>query len=300
MRQGWLGIALLAGAIVAVSSGSIFARWAMAAAGRSDGQFSLVLAAGRLAIATLFLAPLGWSSLQQHWPSRRQLVLSLAAGTCLALHFALWLASLAYTSITASTALVTTTPLWVALVGWCRGQVPSRLTLGGMGVALGGGAMIAAGSGGGSLIAAHPGLGNACAIAGAWAVTGYLLLGQAVRRAGLPASSYGLMAYGAAALILLPLPLLGSSWGSGYGGISSTAWGAIALSALVPQALGHTGLNWALARVSPLVVALGVLLEPVIASLLGWALFGEVPGTAAASGAALLVLGVALSLAGQR
>ncbi len=43
---------------------------------------------------------------------RSRLLTALGAGAALAVHFALWVPSLRLTSVAASTALVTTTPLW--------------------------------------------------------------------------------------------------------------------------------------------------------------------------------------------
>jgi drug/metabolite transporter (DMT)-like permease len=66
-----------------------------------------------------------------------------AAGVCLALHFATWITSLSFTSIAASTTLVTTNPVWVALLSWLWfKEKPTRLTILGIGVAFVGGVLI--------------------------------------------------------------------------------------------------------------------------------------------------------------
>src|SRR6266542_4283036 len=107
-----VGVALLA-AILAVSTASIFIRFAQA-----DGAPSLVIAALRLSFATLLLAPV---ALTRHRDeicnlTRSELSLGLVSGLFLAVHFATWISSLEYTSVASSVVFVSTGPLWVALL----------------------------------------------------------------------------------------------------------------------------------------------------------------------------------------
>ena len=100
--------ALLSG-ILAVSTGAIFARLAAAPA--------LVIAAYRVGLATLVLAPFAWSTARAELRSlsARDLKLAVLSGFFLALHFATWISSLDYTSVANSVVLVNTNPLWVGL-----------------------------------------------------------------------------------------------------------------------------------------------------------------------------------------
>ena len=99
-------------AILAVSTASIFIRFAQTEAP------SLVIAALRLSFATLLLAPVALTRHRAELRSltRREVLLGLLSGFFLALHFATWISSLEYTSVASSVVLVTTTPLWVALL----------------------------------------------------------------------------------------------------------------------------------------------------------------------------------------
>ena len=160
---GWKIAAVLLVGILAISFGSILVRLALRASGDQSLAFSLVMSAGRLALAALLLAP-GWT---RPLEGRAGLPFALAAGGFLALHFAFWITSLSYTSVAASTALVTTNPVWVTLLGWWLfGERPSFLTLLGVGVALLGGVLIGLGDseGGGG---ANPLLGDFLALLGA-------------------------------------------------------------------------------------------------------------------------------------
>jgi len=110
-RSSTIVITLLFG-IAAVSTASIFIEFA-----QNAGAHSIVIAAFRLTLATLALAPLALTRYRSQLGrlSRREWLLALLAGLFLALHFSVWITSLQYTSVASSVVLVTTTPLWVAL-----------------------------------------------------------------------------------------------------------------------------------------------------------------------------------------
>ncbi|HEY9689347.1 MAG TPA: DMT family transporter, partial [Coleofasciculaceae cyanobacterium] len=280
---------LLAG-MVAISTGAIFARWAMQSAGRSDLGFGLWLAAGRVSLAAIAVAP-AWRGVVRS--PRRAWPWAIGAGACLALHFVCWLTSLGYTSIAASTVLVTTTPVWVAIAtGWLARRFVGWPTVAGLAIALVGSGLIAFGQGD-RAIGSAPLLGNALALAGAWAAGGYLLLGRAAQARGLTIGAYAAIAYGSAAVLLGPLA---GGWGGGWQTITPETLLAIALSALVPQLVGHTSFNWLVARVSPVLVTLAILFEPVGASSLGWLVFGERPGPIVLLGGAIVLVGVAVAV----
>lgn len=294
MRPSGLRIAsvLLLG-ILAISFGSILVRLALAASGDRSLAFSLVMSAGRMGLAALFLLP----SWRRPLASRRGLPYAVAAGASLALHFALWITSLSYTSVAASTALVTTNPVWVTLFGWLLfREAPSGLTLLGIGIALLGGLLIGLGDaqGGGG---ANPLLGDLLALLGAVAASLYFLLGREAQRRGLSILEYVRIAYTTAALLLLPLPYL---FGGEYGGYPLEVYGYILLMALLPQLVGHTSFNWATRHIPPVLVTLAILFEPVGASLLAFLLFGELPGAQVLLGALVLLIGVGMAVVGAR
>ena len=107
-----LPIALVV-ATLAVSTSSIFIRFA-----QMDGAPSLVIAALRMSIATLLIAPV---ALTRHWDeikrfTRTEILLGVFSGIFLAAHFATWITSLEYTSVASSVVFVGTGPMWVALL----------------------------------------------------------------------------------------------------------------------------------------------------------------------------------------
>src|SRR6266540_550306 len=82
-------------------------------------------------------------------PLRRDLGWLALSGACLALHFSLWNASLALTTVASSTVLVACSPLFVGvLAGPLLGEPPSRLGWAGIGLTIAGAALIALGDAG--------------------------------------------------------------------------------------------------------------------------------------------------------
>lgn len=271
---------VLVAAVLAISFAAIFTRLAEAP--------GVVVAFWRMAFSCLLLAPFTVRGLRRTPPTWRSLRPTLWAGVLLGVHFAAWLSSLAFTTVAASVTLVTTFPLWVALIEWARGRRPTRGVLIGLGIALAGGAAIGLGDlRGGSA----PLLGDALALLGATTVAGYFLLGRHAQHAGLSTGAYAGIAYAVATLVLLPLPLV---VGAPYLAWPAETWLWIALMALAPQMIGHTGLNWANRFMDPTLVATVTLLEPIGAGTLALILFGEVPGVGVLLGAPVLLVGVAL------
>jgi drug/metabolite transporter (DMT)-like permease len=298
-----VGLILVVG-VFAISTAAIFIRLAMDAnrfhyvnASAQGVGFSLFLAASRLAIASLVLLP-AWRNLRQTQLSPGALRYAGAAGVCLAAHFATWITSLSFTSIAASTTLVTTNPVWIALLSWLWfNEKPTRLTVLGIAVAFTGGVLIALGDAGATTVGNNPLLGNFLALVGAWMISLYLLLGREAQRRGLGISSYVAVAYSTGALILLPLPLI---VGSTYVGYPMVVYLYILLMAVASQVVGHTTLNWAVRWISPTLVTLAILFEPVSSSFLAYLIFKEVPGVWVLVGAVVLLGGVAVAIYGSR
>lgn len=276
---------VLAIALVAVSLAPIFVRLADAP--------GVVVAAYRMLIASVLIVPLTLRGLERTPLTRATLWPSLLAGALLAAHFATWITSLSFTTVAASVTLVSTVPLWMALFSWLfLGLAPSLTTLLGVLIAVAGGATIAFGDAGADT-ASSPLLGDALALIGALCITGYLMLGRTVQRAGLGLNAYTGVAYAFAAVVLLPLPAI---FGFEYLGYSAATFAWIALLAVVPQLVGHTGINWAMKHLDPTLVSTTLLLEPVGAALLALLLFAEVPSILTITGAAMLLIGLGLTV----
>ena len=295
----WQVVAVLTIGVLSVSTAAIFIRLALAAADATGVGFSLVLAASRLSIAAIVLTP-AWHSfrIEERGGAHqsRALPYSIAAGIFLAIHFATWITSLSYTSIAASATLVTTNPVWVALISWVWfREKPTRLTIAGIGMTLLGSLLIGIGDASSVPIGKDPLLGNSLALIGSWAISLYFLLGREAQRRGLSIGSHVVLTYTTAAIVLLPLPLL---FQTAYTGYPLAVYGWILLMAIFPQVIGHTSFNWAVRYISPTLVTLTILAEPIGSAILGAIVFHENPGGLVILGAGVILAGVAIAAVG--
>ena len=297
-----LGPALFV-AIVAVSSASLMIRFAQADAP------SLVIAALRISLASLLLAPLALIRHRRELLAltRPDLALTILSGLFLAAHFATWISSLEYTTVASSVVFVSTGPLWVALVSpLLLKEHLSRSTLVGLGLALLGGTVVGLadackwdrGLTCSSLSAAFEGTamwGNFLALAGAWAVTGYLVIGRKLR-ARMSLVPYIFLVYGIAALTLVVIMFTAGESPLGFRPITYL-W--IVLLALLPQLLGHSTYNWALRYAPASVVATANLGEPVGSAILAYFILKESPTILTILGGCLILAGIYLASRGN-
>ena len=280
-------LVLLAG-VLAVSSGAIFVRLSDAPA--------LVTAAWRMTLATLILLPYAlWQARGElRRLSRRQLGIGVLAGFFLALHFATWISSLTFTSVANSTVLVNTTPVWVALMTpWLTCDHVSRRAWLGIAASVAGGMVIGLGDFAGGARAL---IGDALALAGSLALAMYLLSGRKLR-AQLSLPAYLTVCYGSATVLLWACVLVAGLPATGF---NARTWGALFGMALVSQHLGHSSYNWAMKYFSAGFIAVCLLGEPVLSSLLAWALLGEALTWGKALGGALILAGIYLTATGNK
>jgi len=273
-------LALLA-AIVAISFGAPFARWAYPAP-------PIAIATLRVGIASLLLLGAGWrelSSLARIAPRDRPLV--VLSGLLLAVHFGSWIASLGYTSTAASVALVCTNPIFAALFGTLLGDRVKRRELGGIAIAAAGCAVLAGGDWRANSDAL---IGDGLALVGAASAAAYLVVGRRLR-AAVPLLPYLGVVNAIAALALAVAAL---AIGAPLVSLEPHSYIACAGAALVASFIGHTLLNAAVRTTPTHLVALAVLGEPIGSSLITWIWFHEQPPIHAAFGGAIVLVGIAI------
>jgi len=278
--------AVLVLAILAISTAAPLVRWAAPAP-------APLVAASRVAIAALVLAAVAGRDLRAvlRLP-RRELILCAVSGLLLGAHFGVWIASLTYTSTAASVALVTTQPVFAGLLGWLfLGERIARREALGIGIAAVGCALLAGGDVHGADGRAL--LGDALALCGAVTAAGYFVVGRRLR-AALPLGAYLAAVNAVAAVALCGLV---AATGTPVLGFAGEDYLAMVLAALVASVIGHTLLNWSVRRVPVHLVALGILGEPVGASLLAWLFLGEAPPGHAVLGGAVILAGIAVGFA---
>jgi len=273
----------LATGIVAVSFASIFIRLAEAP--------SLVIAACRLTIASLILAPAALIRAKEELRTltRGDLQLALLSGLFLGLHFATWISSLEYTSVASSVVFVSTSPIFVGLASHSllKERVSPQMFLG-IAVSMLGGMIIGYGDLG---LGARELFGDLLAIAGAVMVSGYFLVGRRLRRQ-LSLLSYIFLVYATAAGFLVALCLL---TGHPFSGYSRQTYLMFFLLAVVPQIIGHSSFNWALAYLPATFVGVSTLGEPVGSTILAYFILSEIPTLAKIGGGVLILAGIYVS-----
>ncbi len=285
------GLALLAIGVVSVGAAAVLVR--LAAAPALTTSFVRLAVGGAVLGVGAFIRR-AWGPLVPPTSPGALVV----AGLLLALHFALWIASLSQTTVAASVVLVCLQPVFVALVAGfvLRESVERRVALA-IAVALVGAAVVAFADAGGAVEAVETPRattsGNLLAVGGAVAIALYVLVLRRQRGDVLVNSA---IVTSTAAAVLLPAclvagqPLLPSS-------TTQTGW--LLTLALGPQVVGHTALNAALQRLPAAVVSGSILAEPVIASALAWAVLGETPAATTIAGSLVTLAGVAVLLSSR-
>ena len=269
----------------------------------------LLRASWRLQLTALILAPLAlwqFNSIDEEVKSKLFEMstgkIILASGAFLALHFGFWVTSLDYTSLTHSLLFVTAHPLVILIGMFLFVRKPNGMELIGGIAAFAGAAisMLDAGDMQGDRSVTF--FGDQLAFLGAVFVVGYIVCGRILRE-WMPLFIYAFPVTLLGGLLLLPASMLleadYSQYGAfGYIGHETLVW--FVLLAFIAGILGHTGLNYCLKYVSPLLISISVTLEPVLGSIIGWMFFSTgVPGMWTWIGGPILMLGIISILYGE-
>ncbi|DAC43941.1 MAG TPA: DMT family transporter [Candidatus Poseidoniales archaeon] len=216
----------------------------------------------------------------------------------LALHFGSWIWSLDHTSLVHSLLFVTSHPLVVValmpIIGASvrRGHVYGAI-IGFLGASIA--LLEIEGNNEVTLI------GDAAAFLGAITVVGYLMIGRHLRSSrSVPVFIYAFPVTLLAGLMLTigSISLEGTYLTSTTPELSAFGWTDvlwlpwIAYLSLGPGLCGHTVINTALRWISPIVVSVALIFEPVIGGVIGWAITGDAYlGTWTLIGGPLMLVG---------
>jgi drug/metabolite transporter (DMT)-like permease len=274
----------MAAGVLAITWAAVLVRWADAPA--------MSIAFWRMALATACLGAYCGIARVRFWRAWRGIDwwTGAAAALLLALHFGFWISSLDYTSVAASGVLVSTQPVFVAILGRALlNERPSRAAWGGIGLAIAGTVVIA---GADLALDRRALLGDLLALLGAVWISGYYVLAK-VLRASKDLVPYVTVIYAMTAAWLLAGALASGSELEGWG---VGTWAALAGLALGPTILGHSSLNYALRYMPAFKVNIAILGEPVGAAAWAWLLLSEQPGRATWVGGALILIGIFVTL----
>lgn len=246
----------------------------------------------RLAFSVVILLPFSswglWKNLRRL--SRNDLIRLTFSGIALGFHFATWITSLKYTSISNSVIIVATQPFFVALCEvWLFKEKISRSAIIGMALAFGGMIVISLSD---FQLEGDALLGDGLALIGAICAGIYLLIGRSLRQK-LDNKHYILPVYAVAAVTLLIIGLFNQSPLSGF---SNNTWLCFLLLALIPNVIGHSLYNYLLKFMRAHLVGVTILGEPVGATILAAVIFSEYPEVSTYIGGLLILSGIFLAL----
>ena len=286
-------LAALAVAVGAVSTSAILVRW--------SGAPSLVKAFYRVLFTTALLAPLAVRRPKDRRAfarlGPRDGAVAVASGIALAVHFAAWFESLRWTSVAASVTLVQSQPVFVAVGAWAL--LDERITgriVAGIGIAVGGMALLSFTGGTGAVATPRPLLGNGLALIGALAYTVYVLAGRSLRQR-IPVLPYVIVVYGVCAVVLGAVAV---ARGHPLVGYAASEWLLFLGMAVGPGVFGHTVVNWALAHVRSSVVSVSLVGEPVGSTVLAAVLLTEIPTAGTVVGGCVALAGIAVTASARR
>lgn len=213
----------------------------------------------------------------------------LLAGLFFALDLSFWHYGIVMTSVANATVLCNLTPVVVTLFAWVvLKQRPGGLFLVALALALLGAFAMAAGASGQQ--GSNPLLGDLFSLSVAVWYSGYFL---AVQRARTTARAMRVTFWAT----LVGVPLMGGvALLLGEDMIPATAAGWAACVGLgVMHVFGQGGVAWALGRLPASITAVTILVQPIVAALLGWWIFGETLTPIQAAGGALVLAAIVLA-----
>ena len=248
----------------------------------------------RLALAAAAITPFALrdnaAALRQL--SRRELLLSFAAGLFLAFNLLLFFAALEYTNVLVTSVLLRTTPLWTALpeVFLLGAIFPHRMWWG-IAITLLGSALVAVSSGEGAIRLASGQLGALLALGGAACNAFYYVVGRYLNTR-MPVLVYSWLAFAWGGLISGVMLLI---WRIPLGGYPLAGYGWALSVVVVAQLIGHLAANWGISKLPATTISLVMQLSVVTSGVLAWLWLAERPLPGEVLGSLIVLVGVTLA-----
>ncbi|SET79741.1 Threonine/homoserine efflux transporter RhtA [Oceanobacillus limi] len=269
--------------IISISTSAIFVKLA-------DQAPAAIIANYRLLFAVILMTPIIIFRYRQEFRliQKKDWILSAFAGVFLAFHFIFWFESLNYTSVASSVVLVSLQPIFAFLGTYLfykerfsAGAVISMI------IALLGSIII---SWGDFQISGMALFGDTLALLGAITVTVYFLMGQTARKR-LSLMTYTFIVYGISSITLI---IYNFVLNNSFVGYPTDHWILFLALAIFPTFLGHTLFNWALKWLSTATISMGIVLEPIGASILAYIILGETVTWSQWLGGTIVIFGLFL------
>lgn len=280
MTEQRKGLLLVALAVFFFSTSPVLVRWAAPLS-------AYEIAAGRLLIASLAVLTLARLNGQRPHVAQGDWGRFAVFGLITALHFLFYIASLSFTTIAHSLAIVYTAPIFVSLASaWFLNEPMPRRKWGGVALAVVGVAILSSFE---PTWTTRMAIGDLLALGSAVTFGLYSVAGRS-QRATYPLLTYAGVVYGLAGAWALPAALF-SFQPAAYGWQQILA--VIGLG-ILPLGVGHTLYNAALRRMHATYANLVATQEITGGVLLGVLLLGEIPSPVSLIGALVTLIGIAL------
>lgn len=287
-RNSVLYAALLAG-VAMLSTSGLFAKLAAAP--------PVIVAFYRLFITVLVIAPFALLKRSVRaeilHPRLNDAAACAAAGFFLAVHYVMWISSIAYTSVSSATVLVALQPvfnmIWGALF---LGEKVSRRSALGCGVAIAGTLII---GGGDFRISGEALWGDILALVSGAVISLYFVFGQLARHR-MSALSYSFLSYFSSTVFLALYAFVTQSPFTGY---SNATWVCFFALALISTIGGQMVFNVLLKWLNATTVTTGILGEPVGTCILAMIFLGERLTVQLAAGMAVIIGGLCIFFSGR-
>lgn len=262
---------------------------------------SITISFYRMAVSGIVISFFALNNLKELKSINKKLIfLNILSGVALGLHFIFWISSLKYTSVASSVALVTLNPIFVGIFSYIFfKEKPSINLIIGILLSIIGSFILAFGDKPTlELIkeGKNPLLGDILALLGAIMASFYIILGSAVRK-NVSLLTYNFIAYNSSFIFLYFVVLLTKNPFFGFNKISYLY---LFLLGVIPQLIGHTGFNWALKYVKPVLIAITILGEPIGATILALMIFNEIPKGTQLLGMSLIFIAIMVSFSKKK
>jgi len=253
---------------------------------------SLTISANRMLYTIIILTPFVFKKILIEIPkiSYKHLYLTILSGIFLALHFWSWIESLNHTSIANATLLVNLHPIFILFISSLVlnekiyfSSIASTI------IAIFGSMLILYNS---LSSVAFNLSGDVLAIFGAFTVSIYFIVGAKIRRY-VSTTSYTYIAYSTAFITLFIISLFTNVNIFSY--TLKDMYVFIGL-AIIPTLLGHSIFNMALKYISPHIISMANLGEPILATILAYYIYAEKINSIQFVGGLFIILGLAIRL----
>lgn len=286
-------VALVAGAL-AIGLSPIFVRAVLAEVGPNSIAFWRTALAVPLLWLWLMIEPAPAPSSNGRPVSWRDYATLLLAGVCFAGDLVLWHLSIRHTTIANSTLLANFAPIFVALASFLLfGEKFSRTFVGGLILAVGGAALLMADS---VSVSTDHLLGDALGLGAALFYGSYIIT---IGRLRARFTTARIMTWTAICTSVLVLP---AAYLSGESIMPATlfGWSMLLGLAVVTQFGGQSLIAFALAHLPASFSSVSLLIQPVAAAVLAWAVFAEPQGPVQIVGGTVVLAGIMLARRGSR